>query len=58
MDKLGTRSYGYILEIMSKVENFHLALKKGDFKGFWKFWGLLTLGVKQFEVVTKKLKTT
>ena len=46
MDKLGTRSYGYILEIMSKFEKFHLALKKGGFKGFWQFWGLSTLGVK------------
>jgi hypothetical protein len=46
MDKLQIRSYGYILVITSKVENFHLALREGGFEAFWQFWGLSTLGVK------------
>ena len=53
MDKLGTRSYSYILEIMSKGENFHLALREGGFEAFWQFWGLSTLGVKRWEKVHK-----
>jgi hypothetical protein len=54
MHKLGTRSFGYILEITSKVENFNPALKEGGFEEFWQFWGLSTLGVKKLRFQVQK----
>lgn len=49
MNKQGTRSYDYTLEIMSKVEIFQLALKEAGFKSIWQFWGILTPGVNCVE---------
>ena len=45
MYKLATRSYGYKLQILSKIENLHLASKYGTFEDFWQFQGHSPLGV-------------